>query len=198
MILNRKIRDTLVLNRDMMPLSMLPPTTISWEAAIKAIYGGHAQVVHEYDDWEVHSPSVTIRVPSVIMVHKFVHYQKEIPWNEDYLFLRDRFRCQYCLKQFGAQHLTQDHVKPRKNGGKTGWDNIVAACGPCNHRRGHNEKIRPHTMPYKPSYWELCEKVKELDLVIPDQTWADYLDWPEQNLFIRGKEKKILRMNLAA
>lgn len=198
MIYNRKIRDTLVLNQDMAPLSMLPPTTVTWESAIKAIYGGHAHIVHEYDDWEVHSPSITLRVPSVIMVHKYVHYNKAVPWNEDYLYLRDRFRCQYCMKEFGAQHLTQDHVVPRKYGGKTCWENIVAACGPCNHRRGHNQNIRPNKMPYKPTYWELIDRIKEFELVIPDENWAPYLQWPEENLRIIGKPKQVLRINLAA
>lgn len=198
MILNRKIRDTLVLNSDMNPLSMLPPTTVKWELAVKAVYGGHAQVVHEYKDWEVHSPSTTIRVPSVIMVNDYVHYQKVIPWNEQYLFLRDSYTCQYCLKKFGTQYLTQDHVKPRKVGGKTNYENIVSACGPCNHKRGHNEKIRPAIVPYKPSYWELVEKIRQLDLTVPDETWTPYLQWPEEKLFVMGQEKKILQLRRAA
>jgi 5-methylcytosine-specific restriction endonuclease McrA len=105
---------------------------------------------------------VTLKVPSVIMVREYVHFDRAIPWNEDYLKLRDRFRCQYCNRQFPAQQLTQDHVIPRMMGGKTSWDNIVSACGPCNHSRGHNTKIKPRITPYKPSYWELVEKAKEL------------------------------------
>lgn len=193
-----QIRDTLVLNRDMMPIKMLPVSTVTWENAIKAIYAEHATVVHEYEDWEVHSPSVTIRVPSVIMVRDYVHYDKQIPWNEEYLKLRDRYRCQYCEKRFPAQHLTQDHVVPRKYGGKTNWENIVSACGPCNHRRGHNIKIQPRIKPYKPTYWELVQKAKELPLIVPDESWVDYLDWPQENLMVRGKKKKILRLDQAA
>ena len=193
-----KLLDTLVLNKDMMPISMLPVSTSSWENAIKAVYSEHAVVVHEYEDWEVHSPSTTLRVPSVIMVHEYVHYDKQIPWNEDYLKLRDRFRCQYCNKQFPAQHLTQDHVIPRKYGGQTNWENIVSACGPCNHNRGHNIKIQPRIRPYKPTYWELVKKVKELPLVVPDENWVPYLQWPEENLLVRGKQKKILRLDRAA
>lgn len=193
------ISDTLVLNRDMMPVSLLPVSTEPWEKAIKMVYAEVATIVHEYEDWEVHSPSVTMRVPSVIMVREYVHYSKQIPWNPDWLHLRDRFRCQYCGHQFPSHKLTQDHVKPRKFGGKTSWDNIVSACGPCNHKRGHNEKIRPRMMPYQPSYWELVQKAKEeIPLVVPDEQWLAYMDWPEQNILVRGKSKKILQLNRAA
>lgn len=180
-----KIKDTLVLNRDMRPMSMLPPTTIKWETAVKCLYTGAAQLVHEYDNWVVHSPSTTMKVPSVVMVREYVHYQKAIPWNFEYAALRDEYKCQYCLKKFGVQQLTEDHVIPRKFGGTTGWDNIVSACAPCNHSRGHNQKIRPANIPRKPSYWELVDKIKKLNLVIPDQIWENYLGWPKENLYIK-------------
>jgi 5-methylcytosine-specific restriction endonuclease McrA len=193
-----KILDTLILNRDMRPIKMLPVSTANWQDAIKAVYAETATIVHEYEEWEVHSPSVTMSVPSVIMVRDYVHFDKCIPWNEEYLKLRDRYRCLYCNRPFPSQHLTQDHVVPRKYGGKTNWENIVSACGPCNHRRGHNQKIRPRIMPYRPTYWELVEKAKELPLVVPDESWVTYLDWPEENLLVKGKQKKILRFDRAA
>lgn len=188
-----KLRDTLVLNRDMRPVSMLPPTTINWKIAIKAVFTGAAQIVHEYDDWEVHSPSTTMNVPSVVMVRDYIHFQKEIPWNNSYLMLRDDYKCQYCLKTFGAQHLTEDHVLPRKFGGRTSYDNIVAACAPCNHRRGHNVKIQPKKKPYKPTYWELVIKLKQYELVVPDSNWLQYLDWAEDKIFVSEHQNKILR-----
>lgn len=45
---------------------------------------------------------------------------------------RDRHRCQYC----GARASTLDHVQPRCQGGATSWSNLVAACSPCNQRKG--------------------------------------------------------------
>jgi 5-methylcytosine-specific restriction endonuclease McrA len=33
-------------------------------------------------------------------------------------------------------HLTIDHVIPRMLGGHTDWENVVAACRECNHRKG--------------------------------------------------------------
>ena len=50
------------------------------------------------------------------------------------VFVRDGHACQYCGHQ--AAHLTLDHVVPRHRGGAHSWDNLVAACGECNHRKG--------------------------------------------------------------
>jgi hypothetical protein len=50
----------------------------------------------------------------------------------------DRRRCgshRCCGDQRLRGELTLDHVVPRADGGQTRWDNIVAACGPCNTRR---------------------------------------------------------------
>ena len=49
------------------------------------------------------------------------------------MFARDDWTCQYCGSR--AQ-LTVDHVIPRSKGGGSTWDNIVAACAPCNRRKG--------------------------------------------------------------
>jgi general stress protein YciG len=50
------------------------------------------------------------------------------------IFSRDRERCQYCGKQGGD--LTLDHVVPKHQGGAHAWENLVAACRACNHRKG--------------------------------------------------------------
>jgi 5-methylcytosine-specific restriction endonuclease McrA len=44
------------------------------------------------------------------------------------VFARDGHRCQYC----GAIAENIDHVIPRSKGGPHAWDNVVAACRPCN------------------------------------------------------------------
>jgi len=46
---------------------------------------------------------------------------------------RERHRCAYC----GSTAHTIDHLLPRSRGGTWTWLNTVAACGPCNERKGN-------------------------------------------------------------
>lgn len=52
------------------------------------------------------------------------------------ILLRDRNTCQYCGEACAAAALTLDHVIPRCRGGKSSWENLVACCHSCNHRKG--------------------------------------------------------------
>ena len=36
-----------------------------------------------------------------------------------------------------SSDLNLEHVIPKSRGGKTGWDNIVTACVPCNLKKGN-------------------------------------------------------------
>ena len=40
--------------------------------------------------------------------------------------------------------LTLDHVMPRHRGGQHTWDNVVAACRACNHRKGGRTLAESH------------------------------------------------------
>lgn len=190
---------TLVLNADAAPISILPLSTMPWQDAIRAVYLESVTVLHEYDTWDVHSPSTTMSVPAVVMSRAYINVDRRMGWSDRYVFLRDRYTCQYCGHVFPENELTLDHVTPRKYGGKTGWDNIVSACSPCNSRRGCDASIRPMNMPVKPSYWELVSKRKEYPLIVPHASWGEYLNWPEEKLVISGKNyRKNLRSDLAA
>jgi len=177
--------DTLVLNADMQPMSLLPIRTVRWQKAVEDVYNDKLIVLHEYDDWDVHSPSMTMRVPSVVMHRDYVRPRVAASWSKEHMCLRDGYTCQYCGKMFPTSQLTKDHVVPQFYGGGNGWTNLVAACHPCNNRRGHNTRIQPMRKPYKPSYYELVELRKQYPLYVPHASWADYLMWPKENLIIR-------------
>jgi len=68
--------------------------------------------------------------PSVVRLSYFVKvpYQTRVALNRRAVFARDGHRCQYC----GAAAENIDHVVPRSKGGAHAWDNVVAACRPCN------------------------------------------------------------------
>ncbi|MGH9154924.1 MAG: HNH endonuclease [Acidimicrobiales bacterium] len=71
--------------------------------------------------------------PSVVRLSYFVKvpYQARIALSRRAVFARDGHRCQYC----GATAENLDHVVPRSKGGSHTWDNVVAACRPCNTRK---------------------------------------------------------------
>src|SRR5207244_13344256 len=50
------------------------------------------------------------------------------------VLVRDDHTCQYCGKR--GHDLTLDHVIPRHRGGQHTWENVVAACKGCNHKKG--------------------------------------------------------------
>ena len=50
--------------------------------------------------------------------------------------MRDGYRCMYCgAKKRDGSELELEHIIPRSRGGKNTWDNLVAACAPCNRRK---------------------------------------------------------------
>src|SRR5271157_2892641 len=75
-------------------------------------------------------------LPSVIRLTQ----PKKVPFrlrlaSRQNILERDNYCCQYCGKRFAPKDLTLDHVIPRAQGGKRSWENLVAACGPCNRRK---------------------------------------------------------------
>jgi len=56
----------LVLNADYRPLSYFPLSLWPWQEAIKASFLDRVTIVAQYDT-EVHSPSIAMRLPSVVV-----------------------------------------------------------------------------------------------------------------------------------
>jgi 5-methylcytosine-specific restriction endonuclease McrA len=122
---------TLVLNK-----SWMPDRVVSWEDAICLTFAGRAEVVETYTEHQVHSANRAFAVPSVIrMVTGRVQRTPHVRLNRQHLLHRDNYTCQYCGVTVNLQTMTYDHVMPRSRGGKTSWENIVAACGPCNRKK---------------------------------------------------------------
>lgn len=68
-----------------------------------------------------------------------------------------------------------DHVIPLSLGGKTKWDNMVAACSPCNTLKGNKTRMKPKNKPYTPTYYDLVAKRKQLDMPIKHEAWRTYI-----------------------
>jgi 5-methylcytosine-specific restriction endonuclease McrA len=122
----------LVLNADFRPLSYFPLSIWSWQDAVKAVFLDRVSVLNEYEA-EVHSPTLTMRLPSVIALKEYIPSARRPAFTRFNVFLRDHFACQYCGDHRPTHDLTFDHVIPRSRGGQHVWDNVVAACRRCNH-----------------------------------------------------------------
>jgi 5-methylcytosine-specific restriction endonuclease McrA len=163
-------RRVLLLNSTYEPLTALPV-----RRAIVMLICGKADVVHDDPTGPVvHSSTSSIAVPSVIRLRTFVRvpYRARVPMTRAALMHRDRFSCAYC----GAKADTVDHVVPRSRGGGHSWENCVACCSTCNHRKGDKLlaelgwSLRMAPTPPKGQHWRLLSTVKDLD-----PAWVRYL-----------------------
>lgn len=182
---------TLMLNADYTPMAVAPLSTLNWKEAIKLMYLDQVDVIEFYEDWCVHSPSVTLRVPSVMVSRSYVKTSRSVKFNKTNLCIRDEHTCQYCLKKLESKQLTMEHVLPKSKGGKTNWENLSMACSPCNTLKGNRTDIRPIKPPYKPTYGEIMVKAKRNPIYIPDPKWANYLGWPPHLVKVRNLRDNI-------
>ena len=120
----------LVLNATYQPINVC-----TVRRAVVLLLKEKAEIV-ERTDRILHSASATLSRPAVIRLVSYVKvpraaHRRKITRRA--VFARDDWTCQYCGSR--AQ-LTVDHVIPRSKGGGSSWENIVAACAPCNRRKG--------------------------------------------------------------
>jgi 5-methylcytosine-specific restriction endonuclease McrA len=167
----------LVLNADYRPLSYYPLSLWSWQDAIKAVFLDRVNIIAEYDH-AVCSPSFSMRLPSVVSLKTYVQPTRNPAFTRFNVFLRDKFECQYCGSH---DDLTFDHVIPRAHGGETTWLNVVAACSPCNLRKGSKlPKIAgmiPHQKPFQPTVQDLHNNGRSFPPNYLHESWMDYLYW---------------------
>ncbi len=124
-----------MLNATYEPLSVVPI-----RRAVVLVLAERAEVLHDTGE-ALHSEHLTVPVPSVVRLRTFVKvpFRRRAPLNRRGVFARDGHRCQYC----GATAESIDHVIPRSKGGPHTWENVVAACRPCNVRKG--DQLLAHT-----------------------------------------------------
>jgi 5-methylcytosine-specific restriction endonuclease McrA len=137
----------LVLNQNYEPLNVC-----NLPRAFRLVFGEKAEVI-EYDHQVIRTVRTEYRAPSVIRLQHLIRRPRpRVKLSRREVFARDRHTCQYCGRQ--SHDLTLDHVMPRHRGGSHTWENLVAACKPCNHRKGGKtlEEARLHLArpPFEP------------------------------------------------
>jgi len=112
--------------------SFEPLCVVSERRAVVLVLKEKAEVM-ERTAREMHAERLSVPVPSVIRLRRFVRvpYRNRVPLSRRAVFVRDGHRCQYCNGP--AENI--DHVVPRSRGGDHSWENVVAACRPCNTRK---------------------------------------------------------------
>ena len=139
----------LVLNQDYQALSVC-----SVERAVGLVFLHKAEVVESRLDRALRTARTSYPWPSVVRLKRYVRvpYRKVLLTRRNVL-RRDRHRCVYCG---AAERLTIDHVLPKSRGGPDSWENLVAACTPCNNRKGNRTPeeagLPLRKRPYRPSH----------------------------------------------
>ena len=97
--------------------------------------------VEEWDgDRILRSAQDEFPVPSVIRRRTYINVRRRREasgMKRLRIYMRDKFRCQYCGEKNGVAELTLDHILPRSRGGDNSPVNVVTACITCNNRKGN-------------------------------------------------------------
>ena len=170
--------DTLILNANGKPLSLNPLSAVHWHISIKLMFLQKAKPLEYHTDWNIHSPSLTMRVPSIMILNKYYRQEKEPKFTRGNVHLRDLFTCQYCGDK---KDLTFDHLLPKSKGGVTDWENVVTACSTCNVKKGgkllKHSGMKLHQYPFRPSTEDLHKNGKNFPPNFLHKSWMDYLYW---------------------
>jgi 5-methylcytosine-specific restriction endonuclease McrA len=121
--------EVLILNNDYQPLNV-----VNVRRAVVLVFLGKAEVLHT-NTHTIQTVGGGYTAPSVVKLR----YHVKRPYPELHLSRRsilgrDDYTCQYCGKV--SRDLTVDHVKPKRTGGESTWENLVACCRKCNTRKG--------------------------------------------------------------
>ena len=131
MALNGRV---LLLNQTYEPLG-----TVSVARAVIMTFK-NSVTVEEFDGERVlRSAHAEFPVPSVVRRREYINVRRRreaAGAKRMRIYMRDKFRCQYCGEKRVADELTLDHILPRSRGGDNSPVNIVTACVACNQRKG--------------------------------------------------------------
>lgn len=140
----------LVLNRNWQAINVRTPAMAFCQLATDVATGlditEDSMLPVKWDDWlklpireqdqVCHTASLSIRVPTVIVLASFAKVPKKRPtFSSRAVWERDAGVCQYTGRKLAPGEGNIDHVTPRSRGGATGWTNCVVASKEVNSRK---------------------------------------------------------------
>jgi len=177
--------NTLVLDMGYQPHRIVP-----WQRAVALFFQDKCEIIESYDE-PLMTPEQVVRarsrgwtvvakIPAVIRLLKRIARRRAVRFSRMNVLLRDNFTCQYCGEKLPTRQLNYDQVLPRSRGGKTCWENIVASCFDCNHRKAgrtpEQARMRLLKKPERPRTLPLVAFHIEEGESLPD-VWRSYLYW---------------------
>jgi 5-methylcytosine-specific restriction endonuclease McrA len=151
----------LLLNQTYEPLG-----TVSVARAIVMTFKNSVSVEELDGDRVLHSAREEFPVPSVIRRRTYINVRRrreQSGMKRLRIYMRDKFRCQYCGERKGVAELTLDHILPRSRGGDNSPVNVVTSCLKCNNRKS-NRTPEEARMPLLTSQTALRVKLERVVL----------------------------------
>lgn len=131
---------------------------VHWKRAVCLMAKGKVEIVKDSPRIIRSCSGVELKVPAVMRLIKLIRtiYRSSVTFTKKNVLIRDRFKCAYC----GAsrEKLSIDHIIPKSRGGKMTFENCVAACKPCNLKKGgrtpNEARMYLKVRPYQPTISE--------------------------------------------
>ena len=166
----------LILNASYEPLHV-----VDYRRALTLLASDKAELIaRAHDGRLVHSPSMSLALPSVIRLRRYVNVpQRGATWSKLGVLARDKMTCVYCGAKLTSKTATIDHILPQWYCKKhrippNTWTNTVAACHVCQAKKGgrllHETGIKFHDLTYTP------RRPRANYLVL---TWSSNPEWRE-------------------
>ncbi|MBS3944910.1 MAG: HNH endonuclease [Melioribacter sp.] len=135
---------------------------------------GKAELIADNQRKKINSVYNSFPWPTVIRLNDFIRVPyKKIILTRRNILKRDGHKCAYCGR--GDLPLTIDHVIPKSKGGDESWDNLVAACLPCNNKKGdrspEDANMQLRIRAYTPNHIMFIKNSAGR----VDETWKPYL-----------------------
>jgi len=131
---------------------------VNWKRAVCLMAKGKVEVVKDSRNIIRNCSGVELKVPAVMRLIKLIRtiYRSSVTFTKKNVLIRDRFKCAYCGAR--REKLSIDHIIPKSRGGKMTFENCVAACRPCNLKKGgrtpNEARMYLKVRPYQPTISE--------------------------------------------